>query len=419
MVSEKLKPFLLQDGTVLEERYEVREAIACGGFGTTYKVWDMDHQVLLAMKEFFPQDISSRMPDGTIVPTSQEYREAFEHGALRFTEEAEMLYKLGGLPRNGIDRIVKLTDYFRAYGTRYYVMDYIDGSSLYAIARRNPKGMPWKEVLYYAGELCDTLEELHTKHDLFHRDISPENVMVTKDRYPMLIDFGNARNVSARSGHTVNLKVAYAPPEQYLTKGEQGAFTDVYSLAATMYYLLTGQYVPDALERANRDQYGFTPLHELKPEIPREISDALNHALEYDVMHRTQSMKQFKKELGVEKFLETPMPSGGGGEIPVLKKVSGETQIQEVALKPGRTTILGRSGKADVQASGNPTISRSHCSIRYHSEEKAFYLKDISQNGTYVDGKCIPSDTELRVPVGTHIILGKYICEFELGVKYE
>ncbi|MBE5924159.1 MAG: FHA domain-containing protein [Lachnospiraceae bacterium] len=412
----KRNMLLLQPETVLEGRYKVLCDIASGGFGTTYKVWDEQDKVERAMKEYFPQNLSTRLPDGRVVPYSKSKQEGFEHGKLRFVEEAEMIYHLNGLPKNGVARIVMLTDYFGANDTKYYVMEYIDGKSLYNELCENPNGLSYIKVINYLNELCDTLDELHTKHDIFHRDISPENIMLNRNGHLQLIDFGNARNISAIKGHTINLKVNYAPIEQYTRQGEQGSFTDVYSLAATAYHLLTGQVVPRVDDRL--DGVTYVPLCEIKPEISERVSKAFDHALEIHAKNRTQTMREFKQELGIEELLKKERLKRGKA-IPYYKVLVGDVPQSIKCLESERELVLGRSKEADIYVGDNQFIGRKHCSIRFNEEEEMFYIIDYSKNGTYIDNKSLPQGREVKVSVGTQVILANHIYEFELGVKYE
>ena len=187
MIDEVEKELLLSVGTLLNGRYEIVEHIAFGGFGATYKVIDKKDNGIRAVKEFFPRDISTRMPDGKVVPISSDRRKAFDHGQMRFIEEAETLYKLNGLPQHGVNRIVKLTDYFGANETKYFVMDYIDGCSLHNEFKKYEHGIPYQKMMPYLQEICDGMYELHTKYKLFHRDISPENIMINKDNHVQLV----------------------------------------------------------------------------------------------------------------------------------------------------------------------------------------------------------------------------------------
>lgn len=423
MIDEYEKELLLGVGTVLKERYEIIEQIAFGGFGATYKVIDLKERGMRAVKEFFPRDIATRMPNGAIVPLSAEKQEAFDHGQMRFIEEAEMLYKLNGLNQNGVNRIVKLTDYFGSNGTKYYVMDYIDGYSLSEAYKKYDHGMPYQQVMAYVSEICDGMDELHSKYNIFHRDISPENIMINRENHVQLIDFGNARVLSAQKGYTVILKVAYAPPEQYSTNGTQGTFTDIYSLAATAYYVIAGQKVPDAYERANG--VDIIPLNVIKPEVPGRISDAINHALEYEPYKRPQTMKQFKQELGADAYhvaTGAAVSAGAAGQAamritPYISITKGALSGQMVNIPADREITIGRSKKADICVGSNGYIGRIHCSLKYDSGRSSFILKDLSRNGTYINGSNIPGNTEVLAKSGSNIILGNHVCEFRIGER--
>lgn len=231
MKGTRFKELILQEGTILADRYEVRDMISISVYYTIYQVWDRKKQIICAMKEYFPQDISARMPDGKAVPIMQKYWDDFEDGCLRFTEESEIL---------------------------------------------------------------------------FHLDIDPDHVMITKDFHAVLTGFGNLSKLGERRNSGTkydNWEPPFTmPPEQGSSHMAKGAYSDVYSLAAVVFYLMTGRTIPRFTERL-REQNSVVSLQEIKPEIPQRISDALIHALEFKVPQRTQSMKRFKEELGVEWFL--------------------------------------------------------------------------------------------------------------------
>ena len=130
------------------------------------------------------------------------------------------------------------------------------------------------------------LERIHTESKIFHRDISPENIMLTENGGVKLLDFGSAKFMARQANQhfTVVLKAGYAPPEQYSSKSIQGAFTDVYSLASTFYYMVTGKKIPAAPARVEGESY--TPLSRMI-EIPQGISDAIDRALYLNRKERT------------------------------------------------------------------------------------------------------------------------------------
>lgn len=413
MIDAIEKELLLNVGTMLNGRYEIIEHIAFGGFGATYKVVDRKDNSIRVIKEFFPRDISTRTPDGRIIPISSEKVNAFEHVKKRFVEEAETLYKLNGLPQQGVNRIVKLTDYFSANETKYYVMDFIDGCSLHDEFKKYNHGIPYQKVIAYLGEICDGMYELHSQYKLFHRDISPDNIMIRKDDHVQLIDFGNARALSAEKGYTVVLKVAYAPPEQYSTKGIQGTFTDVYSLAATAYHMISGQKIPDVSDRSSGVE--IIPLNTIKPEVPQRIVDALNHALEFEPYKRPQTMLQFKQELGIDEYANAGIVISG--VRPYIKNIRGDLSFTRLNIPVNTDITIGRSKKANIYVGSNGYLGRIHCALRYDSNEDVFLIRDYSKNGTYVEGWNIPYNTNVKVREGAHIILANRVIEFELGVN--
>ena len=175
-------------------------------------------------------------------------RELFTQGKGKFVREAETLYKL-----NGEDNIVSVRDYFTENDTAYIVMEYLDGESLQQLLNENGK-LSFKEAFELLSPIMKALEKIHA-HGLIHRDISPSNIMRLKDGSLKLLDFGAARNMSLQGEQSLSVvvKPSFAPEEQYRTHGEQGPWTDVYALCATMYKLITAQTPENALNRAFQD----------------------------------------------------------------------------------------------------------------------------------------------------------------------
>lgn len=129
-------------------------------------------------------------------------------------------------------------------------------------------------------------------------------------------------------------------------------------------------------------------------------------------------MKDFKRELGVEELIRQERLKRGIPK-PYYKILKGDESGTVMYLDSGKEMTIGRSMDADIHIGINEYIGRIHCSLRFDTEEEMFYIKDFSKNGTYVNGKAIPQNQTIKVPVGAHIILANHIYEFELGVKYE
>lgn len=243
-----LKPF-----TVLQNKYMLGRVIGIGGFGITYIGWDLNLQTYIAIKEYYPSSLASRDTSVTatqVIPNESSI-DVYDKGLKRYVEEAQNLSKFYQL-----QGIVSVKDFFYENGTGYIVMEYINGINLKEYLNNAGGKLPEQTVL---GLMKPVLESLYQMHNtgLVHRDISPDNIMVDKDNKIKLIDFGSARGQSTETDktYTVILKHGYAPAEQYYAKGNQGPWTDIYSLCATMYKMLTGQVPPNSVERMETDEY--------------------------------------------------------------------------------------------------------------------------------------------------------------------
>lgn len=245
-----LKPFV-----VLQNKYMIGRVIGVGGFGITYIGWDMNLQTYIAIKEYFPDSYASRDMTGdgpmTQVMPNEAKLDIYNKGLKRYVEEAQNLSKFYQL-----QGIVSVKDFFYENGTGYIVMEYINGINLKEFLNKSGGRLDEATVLSMMKPVLESLYQIHNS-GLIHRDISPDNIMVDGNGKIKLIDFGSARGKSAETDktYTVILKHGYAPSEQYYAKGNQGAWTDIYSLCATMYKMLTGIIPPNSVERMENDEY--------------------------------------------------------------------------------------------------------------------------------------------------------------------
>ncbi len=279
--------------SILNRRYLVGMALGEGGFGITYSGWDTVLNAPVAIKEYFPQQQAARDAERTFsldAPTDDRGRAAFELGRKRFLREARMLAMFNTSPG-----IVSVVDCFEENGTAYIAMEFIRGKSL-AEHARDRGGIRADELFQLIKPLTETLMEVH-RMGLLHRDISPDNLLVGEDRRIRLIDFGAADDMPGSDGRSLSviLKYGYAPAEQYTARGEQGPWTDVYALCATMYRLLTGEAPQDALERLKSDRLAPPRMKGVK--MTRRQERALLHGLSPQVKGRTESMELLRSEL--------------------------------------------------------------------------------------------------------------------------
>ncbi|MFR5619681.1 MAG: serine/threonine protein kinase [Clostridium sp.] len=250
-LNEKQKPeHVLSEDTLLDERYRVIGCIGVGGFGITYLCEDLLLQRNVAVKEYFPSEWAEREADALEVKNSR-YLNAFLYGKKSFLKEAKITAKF-----IHAQNIVTIYDVFSANDTVYLVMEYLQGDS---VGRRMKKRQyePYSErkaveiILSVMKALC-TIHENY----VVHGDISPGNLICTKEGTVVLIDFGAAKYMTDKQPvlQAAFLKKNYAAPEQYRTAKEgipkdEGAWTDIYAMGATFYYLLTGHVPTDALTR--------------------------------------------------------------------------------------------------------------------------------------------------------------------------
>ena len=255
----KKYPVTLRAGTILNGRYMVGRVLGQGGFGITYLAWDESLKARVAVKEYMPNDMAARM--GTTVSVAMKSRaEDFVYGLERFQEEARTLAKFMGQPN-----IAGVTDYFDENGTSYFVMDYIEGISFKTYIANAGGNVSVEEALNVMIPVLRALTAVHAE-GFIHRDVTPDNIYITKDGNVKLLDFGSARYSLGDKSKSLDvvLKVGYAPKEQYTRRGRQGPYTDVYSCAACLYAAITGYLPPESLERLDHDELVPPPRWEWK-----------------------------------------------------------------------------------------------------------------------------------------------------------
>ena len=412
----------LPDGFVLHKRYRIEKMLGSGGFGITYKARDILNKSICAIKEYVPLGICTRYGNGhTLSYMGEGAEKHYEHGKMRFMEEAQALLEVANVPN-----IVRVLDYFEENGTAYYVMEFLDGMSVKDFRNRYPdKKIPFPiayEILEVVG---NSLEKVHSRYHLLHRDISPDNIVLTKDGVVKLIDFGTAKHI-CRNGNqkfTVVYKPGFAPPEQYRANFPQGTYTDVYALASTFYCLICGKMLPASMERVAGTTY--IPAYELAPGVTRQISAVLDKALHIDYKRRYQTVGAFLEELKQAKETAGPgLPPGPKPPIPdernekeVIYVYEKKKLIFKYQLSADQMIGVGRVRDGNsIVIPGYREISRSHCYIEYDSVGKRFLVKNVSTNGTFYKGKLLEKGKVYSVQKGDSIDLAG-VCTLGLGEK--
>ncbi len=285
-------PFFLKPGTLLENKYLVGRVLGQGGFGITYLAYDNNLNIKLAIKEYFPQDLASRAFGQTQVSAyTGNLGSQYEYGLEKFLQEARTLAQFEEHPN-----IVSVRDFFKANGTAYFVMSYVEGITLKEYLANSGGKLPVDKARSIMLPVMDALKEVHTVNVL-HRDVSPDNIFINLKGQVILIDFGAARQAIGEKGHSLSiiLKPGYAPEEQYRSKGVQGAWTDIYAVAATYYHLLVGQQPPESLERMVHEDIALPSKTGV--EISENEENALMKALAVKASDRYQSIVDFQAGL--------------------------------------------------------------------------------------------------------------------------
>ena len=237
-------------GTLLAERYVVGRCIGSGGFGVTYIGWDNKLDMVVAIKEYYPAELTRRCHTQSLDVTAVSGRpeKVFQRQKSRFFQEARTLAKFSQDPN-----IVCVRDLFEEHNTAYIVMEYLKGKSLKQMLEEQG-AMPFDQALQMLLPVMESLAQVH-QAGLIHRDISPSNLMVLEDGSVKLLDFGTAREFEWEDdkSRSIILKPGYSPEEQYRSHGEQGPWTDGYALCATLYKMITGSTPENAMNRLFED----------------------------------------------------------------------------------------------------------------------------------------------------------------------
>lgn len=279
----------LLEETLLHEKYQIKKVLGQGGFGITYLAYDQTLQQNVAIKEYFPVKIVRRLGN-TLRKGQGEYElsatamvypqngqeEKYLNGMKNFLEEAQVLFG-----KFDVEGLAAVKDYFEENGTAYIVMEYLSGPTLQEYEKEHKGKISEKQAEILLEPVINALAYIHSI-GIVHCDISPDNLIFNKEGQLKLIDFGAAKN-KKKEKEEQYCKGGYTAPEQYLEKEFVGPWSDVYSLCAVWYEMLTGIKVPPAVERLQKDRLKNMTM---ASEVSEQTNNILKKGLSLEIQKR-------------------------------------------------------------------------------------------------------------------------------------
>lgn len=375
----------LPEDTILENRYRIDGVLAYGSHGAVYRAFDISLNMPVALKENFlqlPQQIA------------------------QFRKEALILSRLNhpGLPR--------VSHYFSFEGQQYLVMNFIEGENLWEIIQKRSEPLPEWQALDYIIQICQAVTYLHRQTPpILHRDIKPRNIKITPQNRAMLVDFGIIKQISgaetfAQAGPQ-GIISQFSSPEQYSGMGVSTA-SDIYSLGATLYVVLTAQRPPNSVSRLTENT-PIKPPHLLNPKVSVATSEAVLHAMQLKPEERPASAAMWQETLQTI-FDSLPAAQNRQSITPVAAPLAGPKSQPAPALPPAeppppdasanywlvdstgagyplgpRPLLMGSHPEADITID-SPDVSHPHASVRLEGQ-RCFVMDEGSAQGTFLNGQ--------------------------------
>ena len=431
-------------------RYRIQRVLGEGGYGITYEAIDLWKARKVAIKEFFPSFALRRSPNKTdTICVNPNAENALAHIRMRFNQEASLLLEL-----KNIKEVVTVYHSFEENKTAYYTMELLQGMDMQKHLKTYGR-MFWHEL---SPIVIQILRALYATHQMgyIHRDVTPDNIFLLNDGTAQLIDFGNARRYVENQQLTEIVKDKFAPPEQYDRKGNQGPWTDIYSLCVTIYYAMTGILPPKATEIASTVD-PLPPLH-TRVEIPKSVSLAVQKGMSVSETRRFQNVadfayalypgqsilgtlprqfstqrtgqnqirgrnpeKQFQVKrsvtMPVQQHAQTPKPvkakpseAAGRQGAPMLVCTQGIMKGFRMPLPTGQIQSIGRELGKTIQYPDNSNgVSRKQCSLLLHANGTVYVKDDGSSYGTGVNGIKLPPEKWKPLKHGDVIAFGREV----------
>ncbi|MBQ8463199.1 MAG: serine/threonine protein kinase [Prevotella sp.] len=330
-------------------KYRIEKVLGQGGFGITYlattkttvqgALGEMEVEIKVAIKEFFMKEYQLREGDSALVETpSMASRELASQYRAKFIKEAQSLSRMKH------PRIITVADVFEENNTVYYVMRYLSGGSLQDYVRRSTDGhLSENEAVRFAIQIGEGLEYMHTEHQACHYDVKPGNILLDDKGDAVLIDFGLSKNYDAAGQQTsstpVGISQGFAPLEQYNQMLDKfSPQSDIYSLGATLFFMLTGQVPPEA-SMVNEDGLPEAPVW-----VSQRVWKTVEAAMQPRKKDRPQSIRQWRE---------------------MLASQTASQQSERTFLSPSQRTMPPKEEQTE-----QPVMQSNETMVSDHAKEK-------------------------------------------------
>jgi len=380
---------MIETGTVLQNRYRIEKQIGQGGMGKVYVATDERFKSTVAIKETVFEDVN--------------LRKAFER-------EARLLNSLkhSALPR--------VSDHFNEEDGQFLVMEFIAGEDLAEMMEKSGEAFPLETVLKWAYQLCDALEYLHAQ-DIIHRDIKPQNLKLTPNGQIVLLDFGLAKGNPTDAPHQTAAKSIFGFSRSYASLEQiQGAGTeprsDLYSLSATLYHLLTGIPPADALTRAmnvlNKQSDPLIPANLIDKKVPRGVAEVLQKAMALNAGERPESAIAMRSMLDEsDKFVDA-----SAAESVIEKSLTTDFLTQETKIMGAKTNV-----SADAQSEVETKIAPGNAA-KENPFKTTITGSDPESNKTIVQSSADTQNPRRAKAVGATVLGGLLLVCSALAAGY-
>lgn len=286
----------LQENTLLKNTYQIKKLISKSELSIVYMGENIETEEVLVIKEFFPNTLALRdLDDVTVLSRLPSTKKQYKKLLKLFLKEADILKMLNH------ESIVAHYDHFEENGSAYIVMEYCEGKSLEQYVQ-DCQGEDSSLAIYKMSlAVIRALNYIH-KRGIIHRDIKPANIMVDLKGNPRILDFGSAVYLAKECSHMIFTTTGYSPLELYAKNSKQGVYSDIYSLAATLYYAFSGTAPVDVSKRIIEDK--LKSVRKYNPKISPILSSVMMWSLAVQPRNRCFSLKFLSSAIVVEIFVD-------------------------------------------------------------------------------------------------------------------